>query len=1174
MTEDVPYRSPRDTAMFELYLNVAEQDGELLCECDHSSDLFDGATVRRWLGHYRTLLEAAVETPDAPVWTLPLMDPAERARVLTEWNATATVYPLEGSTLHGGVEAQAQRTPDAVALVCEGQQISYRELDRRANQLANFLRGQDVGPETLVGICLERSVDMVVGLLGILKAGGAYVPMDPDYPAERLTFMLTDAKAPVLLTQENILARLPAPDGARVVCLDTDWSVIAQEDETAPAANVGSDHLAYVIYTSGSTGKPKGAMNTHRGICNRLFWMQDAYRLDASDRVMQKTPFSFDVSVWEFFWPLMTGAAMVIARPRGHQDNQYMARLVAEQAVTTMHFVPPMLALFLEERGLAETCRSLRQVICSGEALPFELQERFFDVFTDERVKLHNLYGPTEAAVDVTFWECQRGGGDNVVPIGRPIANTQIYLLDPHGQPVPVGVPGELYIGGAGVGRGYLGRPELTAEKFVPDPFSEYPQARLYKTGDSARWREDGQIIYLGRLDGQVKVRGFRIELGEIEAAIQSHPGVRESVVVVREDTPGERRLAAYVVEGSGDEGSLVKTWHSQWDGIHSQGIEASEALGATQTPTAAYLLGMQLENHDQQVKEFEEQTLERIRALHPREVLEIGGGTGNQALALAPECERYVMTDFSPPAVEYVRERAPGNLSVLQRDAADLHGIEMGTFDTVTLHSVCQYFPSAEYLQRVIEGMVRAARPGGRIYIGDVQSLALLEAFHLGKQAERAPAALPIAELRERVKRNVTREVELVVDPGFFTGLRAQIPAVRQVEFQLRRGQMLNEATKFHYDVILHVGETVPALVPTRWLEWTEEGLGLETLRRQLEQTRPETLAVRGVPNARVQWEIAAQRELASGTPPENAGELRDRVNRSLVSQTAVDPEALWALAAGAGYAAAIHWSSEAAGADGTCDVIFYLGEGVPVFPASTAELDKPPTALANQPWQTAGNNSRPDGAAGQVGAALATKLRSYLKARLPEYMVPAAFVPLPRLPLTPNGKVDRRALPAPDFFHASDDKTGASAPATPLETYLSALWCEILGIERIGTGDNFFESGGDSLSGVRMVNRLRESVDEHLSLVAIFEAPTILALAQFLTTNYPAAVARLCGLPGEADADGDLAAGPGKRTPADEPDGGSFVRPANAPARTLPSITAVSRQARRVKRSSLAGD
>ena len=480
LTDDVPYRSPRDTAMFELYLNVAEKDGELLCECDHSVDLFDGATVRRWLGYYRALLESVVSDPEEIIWRQPLMPAAEREKVLGEWNDTAVDYPLLGCTLHGLIEAQVRQTPDAAAVTFEGHRLTYRQLDSRANQLANALRGHGVGIETLVGICVERSLEMVVGLLGILKAGAAYVPLDPDYPSERLAYMLADAKAPVLLTQERLRTKLPALDGAKVIYLDSGWDVIGRESESAPLVDVKPENLAYVIYTSGSTGQPKGAMNTHRGICNRLLWMQDVYRLDPQDSVLQKTPFSFDVSVWEFFWPLMAGAVMVVAKPRGHQDSHYLAQLISDAAVSTLHFVPPMLAVFLEERGLPEKCHSLRQVICSGEALPFDLQERFLGVFAGTAVKLHNLYGPTEAAVDVTYWECQ-SNGDHIVPIGRPIANTQVYVLDRRGQPAPLGVPGELHIGGVGVGRGYLGRSELTHEKFIPDPFRDDPQARLYK---------------------------------------------------------------------------------------------------------------------------------------------------------------------------------------------------------------------------------------------------------------------------------------------------------------------------------------------------------------------------------------------------------------------------------------------------------------------------------------------------------------------------------------------------------------------------------------------------------------------------------------------------------------------------------------------------------------------
>jgi len=490
--------------------------------------------------HFVTLLSAAVADPDQRVSDLPLLTEAERHRVLVDWNSTAAAYPE--TTIHRLIEEQVRRTPDAVALVFEGRTISYAGLNRRANQLARHLRDLGVGPDTLVGLCVERSFEMVVGLLGILKAGGAYVPVDPGYPPDRQAYMIEDSRAPVLLTQAHLTGGL-ADFRARVVVLDAGWEEIGSHPDGDLEDGAGPGHLAYVIYTSGSTGKPKGAMNEHRAVCNRLLWMQDTYGLTASDRVLQKTPFSFDVSVWEFFWPLMTGARLVIARPEGHKDPSYLVQRIREEGITTLHFVPSMLRAFLEAEGVEE-CSSVKRVICSGEALPYELQERFFGRLG--LAELHNLYGPTEAAVDVTWWPCERGSARKIVPIGRPVANTQMYVLDAGMNPVPVGIPGELYIGGAQVGRGYWGRPELTAEKFLPDPF--VPGGRLYRTGDLSRWLPDGAIEYLGRNDFQVKVRGLRIELGEIEAALSEHPTVGQAVVVSREETPGDVRLVAYLV--------------------------------------------------------------------------------------------------------------------------------------------------------------------------------------------------------------------------------------------------------------------------------------------------------------------------------------------------------------------------------------------------------------------------------------------------------------------------------------------------------------------------------------------------------------------------------------------------------------------------------------------------
>ncbi|HVR99133.1 MAG TPA: amino acid adenylation domain-containing protein [Thermoanaerobaculia bacterium] len=507
-------------------LQVALQPGtagrQVGVSMEYDAKILHDEQVQAMSGWFQRVLAAMVADPDGRYETAGLLTEAEQHQVLLEWNDTAADFP-EGF-LHDAIAAQAARTPDAAALVFEETSLSYAELMRRAGRLAAGLRRSGVGPETRVGISVERSLEMVVGLLGILKAGGAYVPIDPSYPAERLEFMLADARLPVVLDRERLLA-FDAPDTGT----------------EAPA--LGPSQLAYVIYTSGSTGRPKGAMNSHAGIVNRLLWMQREYGLTPADRVLQKTPFSFDVSVWELFWPLLTGACLVVARPGGHQDAAYLVETIAEREVTTLHFVPSMLRLFLEERDLGR-CTALRRVLASGEALPTDLRQRFFERLGGW-VELHNLYGPTEAAVDVTFQPCE-GSALPVVPIGRPVANTRIHLLDGHFQPVPIGTPGELYIGGVQVGRGYHDRPAFTAERFVPDLFGG-PGARLYRTGDLARLLPDGAVDFLGRLDHQVKVRGFRIELGEIESALALHPGVREAAVLA-DARAGEIRLVGYVV--------------------------------------------------------------------------------------------------------------------------------------------------------------------------------------------------------------------------------------------------------------------------------------------------------------------------------------------------------------------------------------------------------------------------------------------------------------------------------------------------------------------------------------------------------------------------------------------------------------------------------------------------
>jgi amino acid adenylation domain-containing protein len=537
------------TSKFDLTLSIMEEaDGNMSGWLEYNTDLFDQVQIESLIGHYNTLLRGIINNPEEKLSRLPILTDAERRRLLVEFNDTAADYEF-GNCVHRLFEAQAERTPDAVAVIFEDQKLTYGELNRKADQMARRLKAAGVGTESLVGVSLERSIEMVLAIFGILKAGGAYVPLDPSYPKDRLAFMAEDAGVKLIPTASHLLPQLEAIK-ATPLCLDKEWdtAIPGDNDSQTPVddrlSTVVAKNIAYVIYTSGSTGKPKGVMTPHEAVTNMILWMQATYEMTPADRLLQKTSLSFDASAWEFFWPLVTGATLVIARPYAEKDGDYMVKTLQEQGVTVLQLVPSLLKLLVEQEGF-EKCSSLKYVFCGGEALPAAVAERFLERLP--RARLTNVYGPTETTMHVTTWECGKDTEERIVPIGRPVGNTQAYILDANMQPVPIGVPGELCIGGVQVARGYLNRPELTAERFIADPFSNQVGQKLYRTGDLASFRPDGSIKFLGRIDHQVKIRGYRIELGEIESVLRQHEAISDVIVMAREDSPGDKRLIAYV---------------------------------------------------------------------------------------------------------------------------------------------------------------------------------------------------------------------------------------------------------------------------------------------------------------------------------------------------------------------------------------------------------------------------------------------------------------------------------------------------------------------------------------------------------------------------------------------------------------------------------------------------
>ena len=524
-----------NSTKFDLTVEVKETSDGINGWFEYNADLFNADTIGRMIDHWQVLLAGVVAQPNQQISHLPILTEAQSHQLLVEWNDVDADYP-KNVCLHQLVERQVEKTPDAVAIIFENQQLTYKELNCRANQFAHYLQGLGVEPQTPVAIFMELSMDVAVAILGITKAGGVLVPLDIKYPKERLAFILEETQAPVLLTQQRLLTELPPYQGD-MVCVDTIRQTLRQQSLENPDREVKPENLAYILYTSGSTGKPKGVMLSHFVCCNRELWEQRTYPMTAKDRILLKSAWSSK----EFFWPLLAGATVVMTRPGGYQDPNYLVNLIAKQKITVISVVPTVLKFMLEERDI-ENCRDLRHIFCVGEAMPVQLQDSFFK--RGLTGNLYNLYGLNEVNY-ATVWQCQMNYKQSFVPIGRP-TDMQIYLLDQYLQPVPIGVIGEIYISGVGLASGYFKRSQLTQERFISNPFIEDLEARLFKTGDLARYLPDGVIQYIGRSDHQVKIRGNRTELGEIEAALRQHPSVKVAAVIMREEIPGEKRLVAY----------------------------------------------------------------------------------------------------------------------------------------------------------------------------------------------------------------------------------------------------------------------------------------------------------------------------------------------------------------------------------------------------------------------------------------------------------------------------------------------------------------------------------------------------------------------------------------------------------------------------------------------------
>ncbi|WP_274563534.1 polyketide synthase [Streptomyces spiramyceticus] len=1067
----------------ELHIQQDGAEDGALVTFHYDATRLPARDVARLAGQFtawcRRLPAAAEQLPAAA----DLLTADERALLVEEFNDTAgATADLPEQGLHRLFEQAARDHAEDTALVCADTSLTYAELNARANRLAHALTDRGVGRGDLVGVALHRSVDLVVALLAVMKTGAAHVPVDPRFPAERIRQMIDDADPKLIVTPAAAPAGLAA---WHTLCVSVHLGAELSADAD-PAVEVGAGDLAYVIYTSGSTGRPKGVEITHGALCNFLAAMRERPGCAATDRLLAVTTVSFDISVLELFLPLLCGATTVIAQAQETLDAKALSGLMERHAITVMQGTPATWQLLLD--GGWQGTPTLRKILCGGEALPRDLADRLLAAGAPGSV--WNMYGPTETTVWSTAWEVAARAEEDGVLIGTSIDRTQVYVLDENLSPVPLGFPGELCIGGAGVARGYRNDPGQTRLRFADNPF--HP-GTLYRTGDLARFVEPGRLALLGRNDRQVKLRGHRIELADVEAAVSRHESVRRAVVVGRDE-----QLVAYCVRDAAPAGDPVRTpadqstalveWAAAWDRAYEASADTAPSDPGTGsdpvTVDATFNLAGWRNSYDGlpfsngEMRDWQRSSVRRILSHAPENVFEIGSGSGLMLFSLAPHCRTYHAVDASAAAVEMTQRHLASlpHVTCEQRAAHALPEVAEGAFDTVVINSVAQYFPSVDYLTSVLEWATRAVTRG-RVFLGDVRDLSLLDVFHADVahlRADGEAGGISAEELARRAEGGMRAERELVLSRDYFANLPHLFPQITRVDITLRDGRYVNEMTRYRYDVTLHIGEDAQPAIPAAEKDWQADGLDLAALRVELGSVADRPLRLNGIPNGRlggVCGRVAAALETMGAST-------------SVVPTSWIDPADLADLAGEAGLELALLPSRS--GGTWRCDALFWRPGQTPDLsphPAEAPDRDAP-TGYANTP--AVGEPPR---------TPLHRVLRPWLAERLPEYMVPAFIVELDELPLTPNGKIDENALPDPVV-----EVDATAKPATELERDIMAIWSDVLGHDRIGVNENFFEIGGNSLRVVRVQTRLEELLGRPVLGAKLFEHFTVKTLAAYL--------------------------------------------------------------------------
>jgi|GEM_PF-3607387 len=1084
---------------YDLKLLCTRQQESLSFEVNYNALHVEHTVAKRLAHQFLTLVQAIVESSDHLISHMPILGANERQQVLVEWNAIARTYS-DGALIHELFERQVEQTPTAHAVVSDDRILTYYELNARANAIAHYLRTLGVGPEVCVGLCTDRSPDMIIGLLAILKAGGAYVPLDPAYPQDRLSLLLQECQVSTLLTQSNLIGQMSSL-APQVVSLDDPMLASYPTSNPQRSAGLSERFLAYVIFTSGSSGQPKAVSIEHQQIVNYTYGLIERLQLERGLSYATVSSVAADLGNTAIYPALLTGGVFHVLSLDCLTDPERLGAFMESARIECLKTTPSHFAAMVNSPH-PERVFPRRYLILGGESSEYQWVEKLRRIRPDCAVINH--YGPTETCVGVLIHQNQLESrlptSAETLPLGRPLSTTQLYLLDEYLNPVPIGMTGELYIGGIQITRGYRGRPDLTAEHFIPNPFSTRTGDRLYRTGDRAIASEDGIYTFCGRVDDQVKIRGYRVEPGEVEAVLQRHSAVQRAVVLARDIRPGQLGLVAYVVlhpeYGQGETASLtseqISDWSKVFDGLYSQ-TKLDAALDPSFEMTgwnSSYTGGPMLA---EEISESVQGIIERIQSLNPQRVLEIGCGTGLLLFRIAPTTLRYWATDFSPQVLCFVRKAidviTPSlpQLTLLHREAINFSGIPMQGFDLVMLNSVIQYFPDAKHLLQVLRGAVDVLSTGGTVFVGDIRNLKLLEVFHSSVQRYRATPEVTVSQLRRRIQKAVEDENELVVDPAFFEMLPTHLPEIGYITVQLKRGRYHNELTKFRYDVVLHLGTDSEPSPVDQWLQWEAHRLSPAKLHELWSQWLGGSLGICDVLDARLWEDFKALELIYQSEGSATMGELDDHIMR--MENQGVCPEDWWSLASQLGCQVQVTYPQS--GKLGHYDVILRRT----TEPIEDQTALKPTREWTPQPLHTYANNPlRP-----KSTHKLTVVLRQYLKQTLAEYMLPAAIVVLDRLPLEINGKANRQALPLPAITDGDDIEF--QAPRTPVEETVAQIWAEVLNRERVSVIKNFFEIGGHSLIAAQVAYRVSEAFGVDVPLRSFFENPTVEGIAIAIT-------------------------------------------------------------------------